>query len=247
MTEFSRRRFLQLTAATGGALVFGHLIDQVLGLTGRFRTAAAGEPIKIGILDPLSSPYNTSSIHDIHGANVAVDLFNKKGGVLGRPVVILEADDASNPDTAVKVATKFIKEDCVDVLMGTFNGDCALAVSALAQKGNTLFMVTGAYLPELTGVACNAHTFVFMPSARMMAQAVAPHIAKAYGTRWYMITAATVDGKAAVFRASDHQHVKDVLVGEAFGKELGLGHYKILATVPGETVAGKFEQTACRF
>ena len=30
MTEFSRRRFLQLTAATGGALVFGDLIDQVL-------------------------------------------------------------------------------------------------------------------------------------------------------------------------------------------------------------------------
>ncbi len=247
MNEFSRRRFLQLTAATGGALVFGDLIDQVLGLTGRSRIAAAGEPIKIGMLDPLSGPYNTSSIHDIHGAHVAVDLFNKKGGVLGRPVVILEADDASNPDTAVKAAMKFIKEDRVDVLMGTLNGDCALAVSALAQKENALFMVTGAYIPELTGVACNAHTFVFMPSARMMAQAVAPHLVKAYGTRWYMITAATVDGKAAVFRASDHQHVKDVLVGEAFGKELGLGHYKILATVPGETVAGKFEQTACRF
>jgi len=414
MTEFSRRRFLQLTAATSGTLVFGDLIDQVLGLTGKSRTAAAGEPIKIGILDPLSIPYNTSSIHDIHGANVAVDLFNKKGGVLGRPVVILEADDGSNPDTAVKVAMKFIKEDRVDVLMGTFNGDCALAVSALAQKENTLFMVTGAYIPELTGVACNAHTFVFMPSALTMAQAVAPHIAKAYGTRWYMITAATVDGKAAAqamldagkpqsvvfvgetvtpfgatdfapafteaktknptaiilnlygwdlvhalraytklelakekigvggmisgeqigrplgyannagiwgliwdpkintdgsrrfiqgvidkynhtptsrcylgyaammqileamqragstdtaglikaleghefdglkvgksfFRASDHQHVQDVLVGEAFGKELGFGHYRILATVPGETVAGKFGQTACRF
>jgi len=413
MTEFSRRRFLQLTAATGGALVFGDLIDQVLGLIGRSRTAAAGEPIKIGILDPLSIPYNTSSIHDIHGAHVAVDLFNKKGGVLGRPVMILEADDASDPDTAVKVATKFIKEDRVDVLMGTLNGDCALAVSALAQKENTLFMVTGAYLPELTGVACNAHTFVFMPSARMMAQAVAPHIAKAYGTRWYMITAATVDGKVAAqamldagkpqdvdfvgetvtpfgatgfapafteakaknptaiilnlygwdlvhalkaytklelakekigvggmiageqigrplgyannagiwgliwdpkintdgsrrfiqgvidkynhtptsrcylgyaammqileamqragstdtaglinaleghefdglkvgtsfFRAWDHQHVQDVLVGEAFGKELGLGHYKILATVTGDRVAGTVEQNTCK-
>ena len=52
MTEFSRRRFLQLTAATGGALAFGDLADQVLGLTGSSRTAAAGEPIKIGILDP---------------------------------------------------------------------------------------------------------------------------------------------------------------------------------------------------
>jgi branched-chain amino acid transport system substrate-binding protein len=413
MTEFSRRRFLQLTAATGGALVFGDLIDQVLGLIGRSRTAVAGEPIKIGILDPLSSPYNTSSIHDIHGAHVAVDLFNKKGGVLGRPVMILEADDASDPDTAVKVATKFIKEDRVDVLMGTLNGDCALAVSALAQKEHTLFMVTGAYLPELTGVACNAHTFVFMPSARMMAQAVAPHIAKAYGTRWYMITAATVDGKVAAqamldagkpqdvdfggetvtpfgatgfapvfteakaknptaiilnlygwdlvhalkaytklelakekigvggmisgeqigrplgyannagiwgliwdpkintdssrrfiqgvidkynhtptsrcylgyaammqileamqragstdtaglinaleghefdglkegtsfFRAWDHQHVQDVLVGEAFGKELGLGHYKILATVTGDRVAGTVKQNTCK-
>jgi len=414
MTEFSRRRFLQFTAVTGGALVFGDLIDQVLGLPGKSLTAVAGEPIKIGILDPLSSPYNTSSIHDIHGANVAVDLFNKKGGVLGRPVMILEADDASNPDTAVKVATKFIKEDRVDVLMGTFNGDCALAVSALAQKENTLFMVTGAYIPELTGVACNAHTFVFMPSARMMAQAVAPHIGKAYGTRWYMITAATVDGKAAAqamldagkpqgvdfvgetvapfgatdfapafteakaknptaiilnlygwdlvhalrayaklelakdkigvgglisgeqigrplgyannagiwgliwdpkintdgsrrfiqgvidkynhtptsrcylgyaamtqileaiqragttdsaalfkaleghefdglkegkstFRASDHQHVQDVLVGEAFGKELGLGHYKILATVTGDAVAGELGKNICHF
>ena len=413
MNEFSRRRFLQLTAATGGALVFGDLIDQVLGLTGRSRIAAAGEPIKIGMLDPLSGPYNTSSIHDIHGAHVAVDLFNKKGGVLGRPVVILEADDASNPDTAVKAAMKFIKEDRVDVLMGTLNGDCALAVRALAQKEHTLFMVTGAYIPELTGVACNAHTFVFMPSARMMAQAVALHIAKAYGTRWYMLTAATVDGKAAAqamldagkpqdvdfvgetvtpfgatdfapalteakaknptaiilnlygwdlvhalrahaklklakdkigvggmisgeqigrplgyadnagiwgliwdpkintdgsrrfiqgvidkynhtptsrcylgyvamtqileaiqragttdtaaliraleghefdglkegqsyFRSWDHQHVQDVLVGEAFGKEMGLGHYKILATVPGETVAGTVDHNTCK-
>ncbi len=145
----------------------------------------------------MSSPYKTSSIHDVHGANVAVDLLNKKGGVLGRPVMIFEADDASNPDTAVKAATKLIKEDRVDVLMGTFNGDCALAVSALAQKENKLFMVTGSYLPELTGVACNAQTFVFMPNARMMAQAVAPHIAKASGTRWHMITAATFDGKTA--------------------------------------------------
>ncbi len=414
MTEFSRRRFLQLTAATGGALVFGDLIGQVMGLTGRASIAAAGEPIKIGILDPLSSPYKTSSIHDVHGANVAVDLFNKKGGVLGRPIVMLEADDASNPDTAMKAATKFIKEDRVDVLMGTFNGDCALAVSALAQKENTLFMVTGSYLPELTGAACNRHTFVFMPNARMMAQAVVPHIAKAYGTRWYMITASTLDGKTAAqamldagksqdvdfvgetvtpfgstdfapafieakaknptviilnlygwdlvhalkaytklelakekigvgglisgeqigrplgyannagiwgliwdpkintegsrrfiqgvidkynhtptsrcylgyaamtqileamqragstdtaglikeleghefdglkagkssFRAWDHQHVQDVLVGEAFGKELGLGHYKILATVPGDAIAGDLTKNLCRF
>ena len=413
MSHISRRRFLQLSAMTGGALAFSDLASQVLGLTGKGSVAYAAEPIKIGILDPLSSPYKTSSIHDVHGANVAVDLFNKRGGVLGRPVVILEADDASNPEQAVTVATKFIKEDRVDVLMGTFNGDCALAVSALAKKENKLFMVTGSALPELTGVACNSQTFVFMPNASMLAQAVVPYLVKAYGTRWYMLTTSSLDGKTAAqamvtaaqahgvefvgealmpfgstdftsaltaakdkhptlivlnlygwdlvnalkgynkldlakdkvgiggmisgeqigrplgyannagiwgliwdpkvntegsrrfiqgvvdkynhtptsrcylgyaamtqileamqrvgttdtdalikaleghefdglkegrsyFRASDHQHVQDVLVGEAYGKELGLGHYKILATVPGDSVASVVNQGACR-
>ena len=413
MQDMSRRRFLQWTAITGGTLALGTLNGQRTLLDFGIREAHAGEPIKIGILDPLSSPYKTSSIHDVHGANVAVDLFNKKGGVLGRPVTILEADDTSNPDQAVKVATKFIKEDRVDALMGTFNGDCALAVSALAAKENKLFMVTGAHIPELTGAACNTHTFVFMPNAHMLAQAVSPHLAKAYGTRWYMITASTIDGKScaqalldasqphkveivgeaitpfgttefvpqltaakekqptaiilnlygwdlvnalkayaklemakdkigvggliggeqigrplgyasnagiwgliwdpkintessrrfiqgvidkynhtptsrcylgyaamtqileamqragstdtaalikaleghefdglkegkSVFRASDHQHVQDVLVGEAYGKELGLGHYKILSTVAGQANAGAVEQSLCK-
>lgn len=413
MAEISRRRFLQLSAMTSGALVFSDFASHLLGLAPTSHVAYASEPIKIGIIDPLSSPYKTSSIHDVHGANVAVDLYNKRGGVLGRQVVIMEADDASNPETAIKAATKFIKEDRVDFLMGTFNADCALVVSELAKKENKLFMVTGAHLPELTGVACNSHAFVFMPNATMMAQSVVPHLVKAYGTRWYMLTTSTLDGKAmaqamvtagqghgvefvgealmpfgstdftsalsaakdkhptlivlnlygwdlvhalkgytklelakdkigvggmiageqigrplgyannagvwgliwdpkintegskrfiqgvvekynhtptsrcylgyaamsqileavrragttetsavikaleghefdglkegrSYFRAWDHQHVQDVLVGEAFGKEMGLGHYKILATVPGDAVAGTVDQNTCK-
>lgn len=403
MGGISRRRFLHMSAMSGGALLLGDL-GRLLDVPFLRSNALAVEPIKIGILDPLSSPYKTSSIHDVHGANVAVDLFNKRGGVLGRPVTILEADDASNPDAALKAATKFVQDDRVDVLMGTFNAECALVVSEFAKKENKLFMVTGAHLPELTGAACNSHTFVFMPNASMLAQAVVPQLVKAYGTRWYMITTSSLDGKAmaqamastglthgvefvgetllpfgstdftsaltaardkrptlvllnlygwdlvhalkaytklelakdkigvggmiageqigrplgyannagiwgliwdpkvntdgsrrfiqgvvekyshtptsrcylgyaamtqvleaiqragtveasalikalegyefdglkegrSYFRASDHQHVQDVLVGEAYGKELGLGHYKILATVAGDSVA----------
>jgi len=413
MTELSRRRFLQLTATTGGALAFGDLADRTLGLTGWTRSAYAAEPIKVGIIDPLSSPYKTSSIHDVHGATVALEMFNKRGGVLGRQVSIVEADDASNVQTAIKAANKLIKEDRVDFLMGTFNGDVALAVSEVAKQENKLFMATCPHIMELTGSRCNAHTFAFMPNARMMAQAVTPHIIKAFGNRWYMVTADTVDGKSALqamtdalkanggevvgatttpfgttdftsalteakaakptavilnlygwdlvnalksyaklelakekigvggmiggeqigrplgyannagvwgliwdpkintesskrfiqgvidkynhtptsrcylgyaammqileavrragttdtaavikaleghefdgckegrsyFRAWDHQHVQDVLIGQAYGKELGLGHYQILATVPGDAVAGNRDQSTCK-
>ncbi len=216
MHAISRRQFLRLSALTGSALLVGDVLNGILNPASPCRLAYAGEPIKVGMIDPLSSPYKTSSIHDVHGANVAVDLFNKKGGVLGRPVAILEADDASDPETAVKAATKFIKEDHVDFLMGTFNGDCALAVSALAHRENKLFMVTGAYIPELTGSACNSHTFAFMPNAGMMAQAVVPHLAKAYGTRWYMITANTLDGRsAAQAMVEAAQNYRVEFVGEA--------------------------------
>jgi branched-chain amino acid transport system substrate-binding protein len=52
--------------------------------------------------------------------------------------------------------------------------------------------------------------------------------------------------KGDPFRSWDHQHVQDVLVGEAFGKEMGLGHYKILGTVAGDAVAGTVDHNTCK-
>src|SRR5438128_4293390 len=203
MGTLSRRQFLQLSAAAGGALAFGDLADQVLGLTRWAKPAYAAEPIKVGIIDPLSSPYKTSSIHDVRGATVALEMYNKRGGVLGRQVSIVEADDASNVQTAIKVANKLFKEDRVDFLMGTFNGDVALAVAQMAKQENKLFMATCPHIMDLTGSRCNSHTFVFMPNARMLSEAVTPHIIKAFGNRWYMVTADTVDGKAALQAMTD--------------------------------------------
>jgi len=196
MQHVSRRQLMKFASATGVALALGDLTGS-LPFTGSKRVAYASEPIKVGIIDPLSGPYATSSIHDVHGATVAVDHFNKEGGVLERPVTIIEADDASNVATAVRAARKLIRDDRVDFLMGTFNGDVALAVAAVAKEEDRLFMVTAAHVPNLTGSECNSHTFVFMPSARMLSKAVTPHLVRTYGNRWFMITAETIDGRVA--------------------------------------------------
>jgi branched-chain amino acid transport system substrate-binding protein len=220
MQRLTRRQFFKFSALAGTGLVLSRWSSSGLPTYSQISVYAVepakGEPIKIGILDPLSSPYKTSSIHDVHGATVALDMYNKRGGVLGRPVVLVDADDASNVQTALKAATKLLKEDRVDLLMGTFNGDVALAVSDLAKRENKLFMVTGSHEPELTGSRCNSHTFVFMPNANMMSRAVVPHLIKTYGTQWYRITADTADGRSAqqamdtVFKAQGGK-----IVGEA--------------------------------
>ncbi len=220
MQHVSRRRFMKLASATGAALMLGDLTGS-LPFTRSRRVAYAAEPIKVGIIDPLSGPYSTSSIHDVHGATVAVDRFNKSGGVLGRPVRLVEADDASNVRTGLTAAAKLIKDDRVDFLMGTLNGEVALAVGDFAKAENRLFMVTGAHVPELTGSGCNSHTFVFMPNAWMLSKAVTPYLVKTYGTRWFMITAETMDGRAAEQAMTDALLARggNVLgsVGTAFG------------------------------
>lgn len=92
--------------------------------------------------------------------------------------------------------------------MGTLNGEVALAVADFVKTENTRFMVTGAHVSELTGVGCNSHTFVFMPNALMLSRAVTPHLVKAYGNRWFMVTAETMDGRAA------EQAMTDALLAE---------------------------------
>jgi len=63
-------------------------------------------------------------------------------------------------------------------------------------------------------------------------QGLVEELDKAFARSWLLIR--------------DHQHVQDVLVGEAFGKELGLGHYKFLATVPGNAPVGLMENNSCK-
>ena len=176
--------------------------------------APKGDPVRIGMIDPITGPYSTSSMHDIHGATVAMDMANASGGVLGRPIELLPVDDTSNADTARKQAITLIKDEHVDVLVGSFNGEAALTVSEVAEQEGKLFMVTCAHIPELSGSACRPSTFVYMPTAGVMSRAVSPHIVSAFGSNWFFISANTMDGSSA------YTAMKHALV-ELGGKEVG--------------------------
>lgn len=215
-TQISRRNFLKYMAAgTIGAI-------NLVGLQSCNQEPSSpsipppptGDPIRIGMIDPITGPYSTSSMHDIHGATVAMDMANASGGVLGRPIELLAVDDESNPDSARKHATSLIQEQRVDILLGSFNGEVALAVSEIAEKEGKLFMVTCAHIEELTGSACRPSTFTYMPSARVMSRAVAPHIVQNFGSNWFFINAKTMDG------TSSYTAMKRALL-ELGGKEIG--------------------------
>jgi branched-chain amino acid transport system substrate-binding protein len=89
--------------------------------------AQPGEPIKIGVIQPLSGPVAASGSYVRMGAEIARDWINGRGGVLGRPIQLLIEDNKSDPKEAATAAEKLIVRDKVPVIMGAWGSSMTLA------------------------------------------------------------------------------------------------------------------------
>jgi branched-chain amino acid transport system substrate-binding protein len=79
-----------------------------LGATAAIAPAQQGEPVKIGVIQPLSGPVAASGNYIRMGAEIARDWVNARGGVLGRQVQLVIEDNKSDPKEAASAAEKLI-------------------------------------------------------------------------------------------------------------------------------------------
>ena len=89
--------------------------------------AQSGDPIKIGVIQPLSGPVAASGNFVRMGAEIARDWINARGGVLGRPIALLIEDNKSDPKEAATAAEKLIVKDKVPIIMGAWGSSMTLA------------------------------------------------------------------------------------------------------------------------
>jgi len=80
-------------------------------------TDTAGE-IKIGLNYELSGNVATYGQNSVDGILMAFDEINAKGGVLGKKLVAVQADNKSDAAEALNVATKLITQDKVVAILG---------------------------------------------------------------------------------------------------------------------------------
>src|SRR6266540_645696 len=90
-------------------------------------SAQPGEPIKVGVIQPLSVPVASSGNYVRMGADIARDWLNARGGVLGRQIQLLIEDNKSDPKEAASAAEKLIVRDKVPVIMGAWGSSMTLA------------------------------------------------------------------------------------------------------------------------
>ena len=136
----------------------------------------SGDPINIGLLTSFTGPFTPWGLQVQAGMNMAVDEINANGGVDGRPLAIVEADDQNNPDEGTSALERMVEQDNVVAVGGIISSDVGLASARTAEELQTpLFMVKGGAAEILT--ADSRYTFrTCLPSAPMTAQPLAQYI-----------------------------------------------------------------------
>ncbi|PLC52124.1 ligand-binding receptor [Pollutimonas nitritireducens] len=107
--------------------------------------AQEGEPIRIGILAPLSGAGGAYGPGMIEAARKAAEFINTEaGGVLnGRKIEIVAADSETNPTAGVASARKLLDVNKVVAIGGLWSSSVALAVRPLTLERNVPILVTG--------------------------------------------------------------------------------------------------------
>src|SRR5271154_1587376 len=87
----------------------------------------AAKAYKVGSEQPLSGAGAAGGKTALVGMQMAVDRINKNGGINGRPVELIIADDESKPDVARRKTEKMVQEDNIDFHVGGFLSNICLA------------------------------------------------------------------------------------------------------------------------
>lgn len=133
------------------------------------------EPIKVGVIQPLSGNLAFDGKNAVNGAKIAEAQVNAKGGINGRKLQLVIEDSAGDPAQAANAAEKLITKEKVAALVGAFSSSSTGAVMPVAQKYQ-IPLVTGiSTSPKLTEEG-NKWFFREVGTSRLFAKAFAKKI-----------------------------------------------------------------------
>lgn len=106
--------------------------------------------IKIGVVYELTG--NTASFGTAadNGAKLAFKEINAKGGVLGKQIKIVEADNKGEPSESSNAMTKVISQDKVVAVTGFTTSSNGIAASTVAEANKIPFVAAATTNPKVT-------------------------------------------------------------------------------------------------
>jgi branched-chain amino acid transport system substrate-binding protein len=164
--------------------------------------ALATGPIEILVVDAVSGPVMHIGERQAMGWQLAAEEINAKGGILGRKVEIIVADDQLKPEVARRKAQKHIMEGKADIITKGVGSHLARALTDLTKQNNIVFVNnTNSNMFAEKGFSYNAILTTYRAS--MVARMIVSYLAENESfKRFYLINPDYAYGRdmAAMFQ-----------------------------------------------
>lgn len=197
-------------------LRFSAVATFLLALAG---LASAQEPVRIGVVQPLTGPVAYDGNIYVNTVKMIVEDLNAKGGVLGRPIELVVEDGACNPAQSVNAAEKLVVRDKVVTLLGAFCSTSTAAMMEVAKKYK---------IPLITGISTAAQLTEQGNPYFFRAVATTPMLGEAFGGE----LPAAVKGKRFAF----------LVINDDWGRSMVNSYPKPIERAGGQIVATEYFQ-----
>ncbi|MET8150586.1 ABC transporter substrate-binding protein [Actinoplanes sp. NPDC049668] len=137
-------------------------------------------PIKIAVVDAQSGQLSSLGAWELKGARLAVDEWNKAGGINGRQIELGVFDDQADPTVGTNLARKIASENYI-AMIGTAESAVTIAMAPiLKQEG--IPNITSGQSPGLVAVKSE---FLFLngPTSTTYDETLAKHIVDTQGIK----------------------------------------------------------------
>ncbi len=204
-TNLTRRGVLKTGAVAGAGLALPTYLSAASH--SGFTNAPTGSTVTLGFNVPQSGPYADEGADELRAYELAVEHLNGGGdggmmgtfsskalqgnGIMGKKVEYVTGDTQTKSDAARASAKSMIEKDGAIMITGGSSSGVAIAVQGLCQEAGVIFMAGLTHSNDTTGKDKKANGFRHFFNGYMSGAALAPVLAKQYGTdrKAYHLTA----------------------------------------------------------
>ncbi|WP_417718835.1 ABC transporter substrate-binding protein [Salipiger sp.] len=204
-SNLTRRGMLKTGAIAGAGVALPTIFTA--GSARAFTNEPTGGSVTLGFNVPQTGPYADEGADELRAYELAVEHLNGGGdggmlntfsskvldgtGIMGKKVEYVTGDTQTKSDAARASAQSMIQKDGAIMITGGSSSGVAVAVQGLCQEAGVIFMAGLTHSNDTTGKDKKANGFRHFFDAYMSAAAMAPVLAKQYGTdrKAYHLTA----------------------------------------------------------
>ncbi|HYF62562.1 MAG TPA: substrate-binding domain-containing protein [Herpetosiphonaceae bacterium] len=160
--------------------------------------AAAGKPLKIGLITDQSKALSLYGQQEINGFMLGLEYAtNGTMSVAGRPIEVVVKDDENTPDRARQLARELIEKDGVEIIQCCASTSSALAVIEVAKENQIVAVIDPAAGPQITGANFNRYVFRTGRNTLQDALTAGPYMVESVGKEFVQLAPDTDFGKGS--------------------------------------------------